>query len=85
MRLKNRLHLYLWGLKFLYKVRCAEIITRGLVIDQATLISAAEDVVISISGFDQSESHGLKRLFRALGKLQNHLRPLHRLNLFSQV
>ncbi|KAF8193425.1 hypothetical protein BJ912DRAFT_241190 [Pholiota molesta] len=30
-------------------------------------VPAAEDVVLSISGFDQSESHALKRLFRALG------------------
>jgi DNA replication regulator DPB11 len=47
--------------------------------------TAAEDVVLSISGFDQSESHALKRLFRALGKAQNHHQPPQFLILFSQV
>lgn len=31
-------------------------------------LPGAESVVISISGFEQSEAHALKRLFRALGK-----------------
>lgn len=31
----------------------------------------AEDITISISGFEQSEAHGLKRLFRALGNVFN--------------
>ncbi|KJA25092.1 hypothetical protein HYPSUDRAFT_214141 [Hypholoma sublateritium FD-334 SS-4] len=30
-------------------------------------VAGAEDIIISISGFEQSEAHGLKRLFRALG------------------